>query len=128
MCSGVYRGVQALYGAAKALDWKISERQNSTYLALLKCQNIKTSLYKLSKNGWVCAFFKFFDSVREILQSTVLLDHPVSVEYCTIAQTLQRCENTFVRPSLHSVSSSECPKCSKYSKCVGTFISKVNKY
>ena len=45
--------------------------------ALLKDQNTKTSLYKLSKNGWVCAFFYFFYSIREILQDTVLLDHPV---------------------------------------------------
>ena len=74
----MYRGVQALYGAAKALDWKISERQNSTHLALLKCQNIKTSLYKLSKNHWVITLFEIFGSVRRKLQSTVSLDHPVS--------------------------------------------------
>ena len=67
--------VQALYGTAIALYWKISERQNSTHMAFLKPKNTKTSLYKLSKNGWVCAFF---DSVREILQFTVLLDHPVT--------------------------------------------------
>ena len=44
--------VQALYDAAIALYWKISERQNSTHLAFLKHQNTKTSLYKLSENHW----------------------------------------------------------------------------
>ena len=54
-----HRGVQALYDAAIALHWKISERQNSTHLAFLKHQNTKTSLYKLSKNHWVIEFSKF---------------------------------------------------------------------
>ena len=53
----VYMSVQAMYGAENALYWKSSERQNSMHLTLLKHQNTKTSLYKLSKNGWVCAFF-----------------------------------------------------------------------
>ena len=53
----VYMSVLALYGAANAIYWKSSERQNSMHLTLLKHQNTKTSLYKLSKNGWVCAFF-----------------------------------------------------------------------
>ena len=73
----VYLSVLALYGAANALYWKSSERQNSTHLTLLKHQNTKTSLYKLSKNHWVIAFFKNFGSVRKKLQYTVLLDHPV---------------------------------------------------
>ena len=52
--------VQALFGAAIALYWKIFERQNSMHLAFLKHQNTKTSLYKLSKNHWVVAlFFRF---------------------------------------------------------------------
>ena len=50
-----YLSVQALYDAAIALHWKISERQNSTHLAFLKHQNTKTSTYKLSKNNWVIA-------------------------------------------------------------------------
>ena len=67
--------VQALFGAAIALYWKIFERkiferQNSMHLAFLKHQNTKTSLYKLSKNHWVIALFKK-------LQFTVSLDHPV---------------------------------------------------
>ena len=33
--------------------------------ALLKDQNTKTSLYKLSKNHWVIALFKKFGSVRK---------------------------------------------------------------
>ena len=75
----VYLSVLALYGAANALYWKSSERQNSTHLTLLKHQNTKTSLYKLSKNHWVIAFFKNFGSVRKKLQFTVLLDHPVAM-------------------------------------------------
>ena len=59
-----YLSVQALYDAANALYWKISERQNSTHLAFFKHQNTKTSLYKL---------------VRRELQFTVYLDHPVFV-------------------------------------------------
>ena len=47
--------VQALFGAAIALYWKIFERQNSMHLAFLKHQNTTTSLYKLSKNHWVVA-------------------------------------------------------------------------
>ena len=52
-----YPSVQALYGVAIALYWKISERQNSTHLAFLKHQNTKTSLCELSKNHWVIAPF-----------------------------------------------------------------------
>ena len=70
--------VQALYDAAIALYWKISERQNSTHLAFLKHQNTKTSLYKLSKNHWVIEPFKISLSVGRKLQSTVSLDHPVA--------------------------------------------------
>ena len=73
----VYLSVLALYGAANALYWKSSERQNSTHLTLLKHQNTKTSLYKLSKNHWVIALFEFFGSVRKKLQLTVSLKHPV---------------------------------------------------
>ncbi len=74
----VYMSVQAMYGAGNALYWNDSERQNSMHLTLLKYPNTKTSLYKLSKNHWVIAFFKNFGSVRKKLQFTVLLDHPVS--------------------------------------------------
>ena len=73
----VYMSVQAMYGAGNALYWNDSERQNSMHLTLLKHQNTKTSLYKLSKNHWVIALFKKFGSVRKKLQSTVSLDHPV---------------------------------------------------
>ena len=69
----------ALYGAANALYWKCLKRQNSTYLTLLKHQNTKTSLYKLSKNHWVITLLGSFGSVRRELQSTVSLDHPVEV-------------------------------------------------
>ena len=74
-------GVSECYGlvwCSKCPYWKISERQNSTHLTLLKHQNTKTSLYKLSKNHWVIALFKKIGSVRKRLQSTVSLDHPVS--------------------------------------------------
>ena len=70
--------VQALYDAAIALYWKISERQNSTHISLLKPQNTKTSLYKLSKNHWVMTLLENFGSVSRKLQSTVSLDHPVA--------------------------------------------------
>ena len=72
-----YLSVQALYDAANALYWKISERQNSTHLAFLKHQNTKTSLYELSKNDWVFALFEIFGSIRKRIQSTVFIDHPV---------------------------------------------------
>ena len=52
-----YLSVQALYDAANALYWKISERRNSTHLAFLKHQNTKTSLCEHSKNHWVIAPF-----------------------------------------------------------------------
>ena len=73
--------VQAFYGAAIDLYWKISERQNSTHMAFLKPKNTKTSLYKLSKDHWVIAFSKNSQSVRRKLQSTVSLDHPVDLQY-----------------------------------------------
>ena len=73
--------VQALYDAAIALYWKISERQNSTHITLLKPQNTKTSLYKLSKNHWVMTLLENFGSVSRKLQSTVSLDHPVVTEH-----------------------------------------------
>ena len=48
--------------------------------ALLKDQNTKTSLYKLSKNHWIIALLENFGSVRRKLQSTVSLDHPVFLD------------------------------------------------
>ena len=44
---------------------------------ILKHQNTKTSLYKLSKNHWVIALLEIFGSVRKKLQFTVFNDHPV---------------------------------------------------
>ena len=72
-----YLSVQALYDAANALYWKISERRNSTHLAFLKHQNTKTSLCELSKNHWVIAPFYISGPIKRKLQSTVSLDHPV---------------------------------------------------
>ena len=77
MCVREFWSFHALYGAANALYWKCLKRQNSTYLTLLKHQNTKTSLYKLSKNQSVIMLLEFFGSVRRKLQSTVSLDHPV---------------------------------------------------
>ena len=54
----MYRSAQAFYGTANALDLKIFVRQNSTHLTVLKHQNTKTSLYKLSKNHWVDVLFE----------------------------------------------------------------------
>ena len=56
---------------------KNSERQISTQLTVLKHQNTKTSLYKLTKNYWVNTLFEILGSVTRDLQSTVSLDHPV---------------------------------------------------
>ena len=78
MCVREFWSFHALYGAANALYWKCLKRQNSTYLTLLKHQNTKTSLYKLSKNHWVITLLESFGSVRRELQSTVSLDHPVA--------------------------------------------------
>ena len=74
----VYRSVKAVNGAANALFWKSSETQNFTRLTILKEQNTKTSLNKLSKNHWVITLFEIFGSVRKKLQFTVFNDHPVS--------------------------------------------------
>ena len=63
-------GVSECYGlvwCSKCLYLKISERQNSTHLTLLKHQNTKTSLYKLSKNHWVIRLLVIFGSVRKNL-------------------------------------------------------------
>ena len=83
-----YLSVQALYDAANALYWKISERRNSTHLAFLKHQNTKTSLCELSKNHWVIAPFYISGPIKRKLQSTVSLDHPVSSWYCNSFKTL----------------------------------------
>ena len=74
----LYRSGQTLYGVAKALYWKSSERQISTHLTVLKHQNTKTSLYKLSDNHRVFALFEFFGFARKRLQFTVFNDHPVA--------------------------------------------------
>ena len=67
----VYMSVQAMYGAGpgNALYWNDSERQNSMHLTLLKRQNTKTFLYKLSKNHWVIALFEFFSEKNYNSQS-----------------------------------------------------------
>ena len=77
----VYMSVQALYGAANAQYWNISERQNCVHLTLLRHQNTKTSLKKVSKNHWVLTIFLIFGFVRKKLQSTVSNDHPVADSY-----------------------------------------------
>ena len=77
MCVRVFWSAQALHGETNALYRKCIKRQNSMHLTLLKHQNTKTSLYKLSKNNWVITLLEFLGSVRRKLQSTVSLDHPV---------------------------------------------------
>ena len=77
----LYRSGQALYGVAKALYWKSSERQISTHLTVFKHQNTKTSLYRHSENHRV---FEFFGFVRKRLQFTVFNDHPVARCYLHI--------------------------------------------
>ena len=58
--------------------WQNSERQEFFHLTLFRPLNIKTSLSTTSKNHWVWTFFLFLMSVREKLQFTVSLDHPVA--------------------------------------------------
>ena len=48
------------------------------HLALLRHQNIKTSLNVLEENHRARPFFALFSSVREKLQFTVSLNHPVT--------------------------------------------------
>ena len=50
---------------------------NFFHLALLRHQNIKTTLNFLEENHWARPFFALFSSVREKLQLTVSLNHPV---------------------------------------------------
>ena len=77
MCFRVFWSFQALFGAANAINWKCFKRQNSTHLKLLKHQNTKTSLNKLSKNHWVIALLKILGPSEKKLQFTVFNDHPV---------------------------------------------------
>ena len=91
MCVREFWSVHAFYGAANALYWKCLKRQNSTYLTLLKHQNTKTSLYKLSKNHWVITLLENFGSVRRKLQSTVFLDHPVLHDSCRLLCINETC-------------------------------------
>ena len=52
------------------------KRQEFFHIPFLRHQNIKTSLYAISKNVWVLPFFLIFMPVREKLQFTVSFDHP----------------------------------------------------
>ena len=77
-----YLSVQALYDAANALYWKISERRNSTHLAFFKHQNTKTSLCELSKNHWVIAPFYISGPIKRKLQSIYsLFGSPCSLSF-----------------------------------------------
>ena len=62
---------------AKPLFWQNLERQDCFHLTLLRHQNIKTSLYTISKNSWVLPFLVNLTPVTMKLQLTVFLDHPV---------------------------------------------------
>ena len=84
----VYKSVQALYGAANALYWKCLKRQNFTHLTLLKPQNTKTSLYKLSKNHWVIAFLKFLGPSEENYNPQSLWITLYIIYYLTILKVL----------------------------------------
>ena len=75
-----------MYGVVNALYWKNSKRQISIHLTVLKRQNTKTSLHKLSKNHWVFALLAFFGPVRKRLQFTVFNDHPVAAGTIAKAQ------------------------------------------
>ena len=54
---------------------------NFFHLALLRHQNIKTSLNFLKENHWARPFFALFSFIREKLQLAVSLNHPVQ---CTL--------------------------------------------
>ena len=71
-----------MYGASKPFHWKSFERRNSIYLTLVKHQNTKIWLQKLSEKYWVNSFIEIFGSVRKNLQLTVFLDH--HVEQCPL--------------------------------------------
>ena len=75
-------------GTAIALYWKMSERQNSTYMAFFKPQNTKTSLYKLSKNHWVIAFLKFLGPSEENYNPQSLWITLYIIYYLTILKVL----------------------------------------
>ena len=62
---------------ANSLFWPNPKRQEFFHLPFLRHQNIKTSLYAISKYVRVLPFFLIFMSVREKLQFTVFFDHPV---------------------------------------------------
>ena len=66
-----------MYGAANAVYWKSSKKQNSTHLTVLKHRNTKTSLYRLSKNDWVNALFFKKNRPSEQNYKLVFHDHPV---------------------------------------------------
>ena len=50
------------------------------HLTILRHQNIKMSISKLNKNGWVLPFLCFLVSVRTIWKITVANDHPVAFQ------------------------------------------------
>ena len=51
--------------------WHNPERREFFHLALLRHQNIKTTLNFLEENHWARPFFALFSSIREKLQFTV---------------------------------------------------------
>ena len=57
--------------------WQNLERRDCFLLTLSRHQNIETSQYTISKNGWVLSFFVILTPVTKKLQFTVFLDHPV---------------------------------------------------
>ena len=102
-CSIVLKGVSGgsvllgwNQGSAIIPFWNNFKRQDLFHPTHLRPQNIKTSLCKLSKNYWVMLYFVSFRFVREKLQSTVSLDHPVSAS-CECAISLS---DFLIRPAL----------------------------
>ena len=69
-----------------------SGRRDFFYLDLLGHQNIKTSLNFLEKNHWGRPFFSLFSSVREKLQLTVSLNHPVDMDMDMVGLSEKACK------------------------------------
>ena len=77
-----YKHVEECSGLVRFSKCSLLEKLRKakfTHLTILKHQNTKTYLYKLSKNHWVIALLEIFGSVRKKLQFTVFNDHPVDI-------------------------------------------------
>ena len=90
-----FRGSRSHFGHCDQVSlentplWHNPEIRDFFHLALLRHQNIKTSLNFLEENHWSRPFFALFRSVREKLQLTVSLNHPVVTHFKGEADSVQ---------------------------------------